>query len=219
MTQGALAGGITPVILIRHGETTWNRAGRLQGQTDSPLSDLGRAQAEATGKLLSAESIDTILSSDLGRTRDTATAIAKATGATVRLDARLRERSYGELEGHTWTEVEQKFPEAWRRMNAREPDFAPSQGESPRAFFDRVVSVLTELARAHEGRRIVIVTHGGVVGMLYRHVMHIALDERRDYSLFNASINRFRYVELRWFLDVWGDVSHLEELRPPTGET
>ena len=135
MTQGALAGGITPMILIRHGETTWNRAGRLQGQTDSPLSDLGRSQAEATAKLLSGETIDTILSSDLGRTRDTAAAIAQATGAQVLFDARLRERSYGELEGHTWAEVEHKFPEAWRRMNAREPDFAPSQGGKPAGVF------------------------------------------------------------------------------------
>lgn len=213
VTQGALAGGITPMILIRHGETTWNRAGRLQGQTDSPLSDLGRSQAEATAKLLSGETIDTILSSDLGRTRDTAAAIAQATGARVQFDARLRERSYGELEGHTWVEVEHKFPEAWRRMNAREPDFAPRLGESPRAFSDRVVRALTDIAVAHEGRRIVIVTHGGVVGMLYRHVMRIALDERREYSLLNASINRFRYVESRWALDVWGDVSHLEDLR------
>jgi 2,3-bisphosphoglycerate-dependent phosphoglycerate mutase len=210
VSQGELAGGITPLILIRHGETTWNRAGRVQGQTDSPLSDLGRAQAVATGKLLSGEPIDTILSSDLGRTRDTAAAIAKATGAAVQFDPRLRERCYGEIEGHTWTEVEHKFPEAWQRMNARDPDYAPRHGESPKAFSARVVSALTEIATKNEGRRIVVVTHGGVVGMLYRYVMRIALDERREYALHNASINRFRFVESRWFLDVWGDVSHLE---------
>ena len=65
---------------------------------------------------------------------------------------------------------------------------------------------------------LVIVTHGGVVGMLYRHVMNIGLDERRSYSLLNASINRFRYVEARWFLDVWGDVSHLDGLAEATDE-
>ena len=212
MTQGSFAAGITPMILIRHGETTWNREGRVQGQTDSPLSTLGHAQAKATGLLLSGEPIDIIVSSDLGRTRDTAAAIAQATGATMRFDARLRERCYGEIEGHTWPEVERKFPSAWERMTARDPAFAPQNGESAREFSDRVIRVLTEIAAANDGRRIVIVTHGGVVGMLYRHVMHIALDERREYALLNASINRFRYVESRWFLDVWGDVSHLDGL-------
>ena len=200
------------MILIRHGETTWNRQSRVQGQTDSPLSALGHAQAKATGLLLSGEPIDVIVASDLGRARDTAAAIAQATGAVLQFDARLRERCYGEIEGHTWSEVEQKFPSAWERMTARDPAFAPQNGESAREFSDRVISVLTEIAAANDGRRIVIVTHGGVVGMLYRHVMHIPLDERREYALLNASINRFRYVESRWFLDVWGDVSHLEGL-------
>ncbi|MFN0298918.1 MAG: histidine phosphatase family protein [Burkholderiales bacterium] len=200
------------MILIRHGETTWNRQGRVQGQTDSPLSALGQAQARATGILLSGESIDVIVASDLGRARDTAAAIAQGTGAALQFDARLRERSYGEIEGHTWPEVEQKFPLTWERMTARDPAFAPRNGESARGFSDRVISVLAEIAAANDGRRIVIVTHGGVVGMLYRHVMHIPLDERREYALLNASINRFRYVESRWFLDVWGDVSHLEGL-------
>ncbi len=212
MTQGTYAAGITPMILIRHGETTWNREGRVQGQTDSPLSVVGRAQARETGKLLSGEAIDAIVSSDLGRTRDTAAAIAKATGAALRFDARLRERHYGEIEGHTWPEVELKFPDAWRRMSARDPAFRPRNGESASEFSDRVIDALTEIAATNQGRRLVIVTHGGVVGTLYRHVMCIALDERREYALLNASINRFRYVESRWFLDVWGDVSHLTGL-------
>ena len=75
----------------------------------------------------------------------------------------------------------------------------------------KVASVLAGKSEA-SARLPPIVTHGGVVGMLYRHVMRIALDERREYALLNASINRFRYVESRWFLDVWGDVSHLAGL-------
>jgi len=218
MSQGEFASGITPVIMIRHGETTWNRVGRVQGQTDSPLSALGIAQAQATGAALAEEGVDLVLSSDLGRTHDTARAIAAATGAPLVLDARLRERSYGDIEGCTWPEVEVRFPEAWTRMNAREPDYTPPNGESARTFHDRVVAALTGIAARHDGRRLVVVTHGGVVGMLYRHVRQIRLDERRDYALLNASINRFRYVETRWFLDVWGDVSHLEGLAPPGDE-
>jgi probable phosphoglycerate mutase len=212
MSAGELAPGITPMVLLRHGETTWNREGRVQGQTDSPLSMLGRAQADATARVLCGEGVDALVASDLGRTRDTAEAIARVTGLSMHLDARLRERSYGDLEGHTWVEVEQRFPEAWQRMTARDPTFAPPGGESANAFRDRVIAALTDLADAHQGRRVVVVTHGGVVGVMYRHVMHIPLDARREYALLNASINRFRYVEARWILDVWGDVSHLDGL-------
>lgn len=211
MSQGEFADGITPLALIRHGETVWNRAGRVQGTTDSPLSALGRAQAKAVGAAIAA-SIDVLIASDLGRAHDTARAIAAEGQHDIALDPRLRERCYGVLEGHTWVEVEQKFPDAWLRMTARDPAYAPPSGESANAFRDRVMDALHDIARAHQGRRVAIVTHGGVVGVLYRHVMNIPLDSRREYSLLNASINRFRRVTERWFLDVWGDVSHLEGL-------
>lgn len=215
MSHGQFADGITPLALIRHGETEWNRAGRVQGTTDSPLSALGQAQAKAVGAALGADGVDVLLSSDLGRAHDTARAIAAVSGRPIVLDARLRERCYGVLEGHTWVEVEQKFPDAWLRMTARDPVFAPPDGESAQAFRDRVMAALVDVARLHQGRRVAIVTHGGVVGVLYRHVMNIALDSRREYALLNASINRFRHVTDRWFLDVWGDVSHLEGLDYP----
>lgn len=210
MSHGEFADGITPLVLVRHGETMWNRAGRVQGTTDSPLSPLGRAQAQAVGAAIAA-GVEVLVSSDLGRAHDTARAIAAAEGTlAIQLDQRLRERCYGVLEGHTWVEVEQKFPESWLRMTARDPDYAPPDGESARAFRDRVMDALHDIARLHQGRRVAIVTHGGVIGVLYRHVMNIPLDSRREYALLNASINRFRRVTDRWFLDVWGDVSHLE---------
>ena len=81
-------------------------------------------------------------------------------------------------------------------------------------FRDRVIPALTEIARASEGSRILVITHGGVVGTLYRHAMSMSLDEKRRYALFNASINRFRYVDDTWHMDVWGDISHLDDLLP-----
>ena len=205
---------LTHVVMVRHGETEWNRDGRVQGMQDSRLSERGLAQAEAVARVLAGESVDLIYSSDLGRTRQTAAAIARATGIEVRLDARLRERCYGVLEARTWTEIEREHPQAFQRLNARDPHYAPAGGESPIVFRERVVQVFDEIAQAHLGARIVVVSHGGVVGVMYRHVMEMSIEEKRRYALFNASINRFRYVDARWHLDVWGDVSHLDGLLP-----
>lgn len=205
---------LTHVLLVRHGETEWNRAGRVQGMMDSVLSERGRAQAAAVASALSHETIDAIYSSDAGRARETADALARSTGLPVQTDPRLRERSYGVLESLTWAEIERDHPEAFVRVNARDPAYAPPGGESPIAFRDRVIPALTAIARASEGQRIVVITHGGVVGVMYRLALEMSIDEKRRYALFNASINRFRFVDARWQLDVWGDVSHLDGLLP-----
>jgi 2,3-bisphosphoglycerate-dependent phosphoglycerate mutase len=205
---------LTHVIMVRHGETEWNRAGRVQGMLDSRLSERGLAQAHAVARALAHESIDLVYASDLGRAQQTAAVIVQAAGLPIRLDSRLRERCYGVLEALTWPEIEHAHPEAFARVNAREPDYAPPAGESPNMFRDRVIPALTEIAHAGEGSRILIITHGGVVGTLYRHAMSMSIDEKRRYALFNASINRFRYVDDTWHLDVWGDTSHLEGLLP-----
>ena len=97
---------MTSFLLLRHGETVWNRAGRLQGWQDSPLSEAGCAQAEALAARLADERVDLLVASDLGRTRQTAAPIAARLGLDVVAEAGLRERCYGELEGMTWAEIE-----------------------------------------------------------------------------------------------------------------
>lgn len=200
----------TSLVLVRHGETDWNHSGRVQGQADSALTERGLAQAEAVAGALAHEPIDLVFASDLARTRNTAAPLARALGLVPVLDARLRERAFGELQGYTWAEIEVKFPEAFRRLNARETDYRPPGGESVLDFNERVMSVMRDIAREAAGRNAVVVSHGGVVGIVYRFVREMPLDAKRDYALFNASINRFRVIDDRWHLDVWGDTSHLE---------
>lgn len=84
-------------------------------------------------------------------------------------------------------------------------------------FRDRVIAAMHDIARAAAGRRAAVVTHGGVVGVVYRFVREMPLDAKRDYALFNASINRFRVIDGRWILDVWGDTSHLDGIASVDG--
>ena len=127
----------TRLVLIRHGETAWNRATRIQGHTDIPLSPLGLAQAERLAEALADEPLAAIYASDLSRARQTADALARVHELPVRLDAGLRERAFGRFEGLSWDEIAQDFPEDAARWRRREPDFAVGGGESLNSFSAR----------------------------------------------------------------------------------
>ena len=200
---------MTKVLLIRHGQTSWNIEGRIQGYLDSPLTEVGLAQAEALAARLATEALDALHSSDLGRTRQTADPIVAATGLAPVFDSGLRERNYGDWEGRTFEEIKRDFPEQYERFVRRDPHATAPAGESAVQFQDRVVAALTRLARGHGGRCVAVVTHGGVLGVMYRHAMGLGLDAPRDYSIANASINRLHFDGSSWRVESWGEVAHL----------
>lgn len=202
----------THLIVIRHGETAWNRERRLQGQLDIPLNDTGRAQARALAEVLAGEPIDAVYTSDLSRAAQTAAPLAQALGLSARAEPRLRERCYGDLEGMTYAEVAQHRPEDFARWQARIPDYAPPGGESLREFHERAVDVALSLSRRHPGERIALVAHGGVLDCLYREATGMTLEAPREHELLNASINRLRCDSVNLTMLQWADVSHLEAL-------
>lgn len=198
------------IVLIRHGETEWNRAGRIQGyHADSPLTETGRGQVRALAARLAREGIDALYSSDTGRTRETAEPVAAATRLPVVFDKALRERNYGVFEGYTFADIGSTFPAEYEMFRTRDPDYVPPGGESAAQFRDRIGAALEAIASRYSGRRVAVVTHGGVLGTLYRRAMDIPLSEKRSYLLANASLNHFRYADGRWLLDAWADTAHL----------
>jgi len=114
----------TTLLVIRHGETIWNRQNRFQGHGDSPLTETGRAQAQALGRRLAKTPIDSLICSDLGRAIETATIIADSTGHGLHTDQRLRERNFGVLEGLTGEEIRAGHQEVFERLYADDPDYA-----------------------------------------------------------------------------------------------
>lgn len=199
----------TRVLAVRHGETLWNVAGRMQGYLDSPLDASGQAQADALGSRLATEAIDALYVSDLGRTMETAQRIAAHTRHALVPDARLRERHLGIFQGLTGDEASERYPEHWRRFRSRDPEHNLDTGESLRQFSTRVVTAVAALAAAHPGGTILVVTHGGVLDCLRRHATGMALDAHRTYTLLNASLNTFSVAGSAWAMVNWGDVSHL----------
>jgi probable phosphoglycerate mutase len=202
---------VTRVLAIRHGETAWNVDTRIQGQLDIPLNDTGRWQAERLAAAVAEEGLHAIYASDLLRAHQTAQAIGRATGLPIGADPGLRERGFGSFEGHTYLEIERRWPEESMRWRKREVDFSPGGvGESLRVFYERCVNTAARLAAAHPGQTIAIVAHGGVMDCLYRAASRVDLQAARSWQLGNASINRLLYTPEGFSLVGWSDTAHLE---------
>jgi probable phosphoglycerate mutase len=210
MSMDAQEAQVTRIVAIRHGETTWNAAMRMQGQLDTPLSPRGRWQAGRVGEALATEALDAVIASDLVRALDTAQAIAARHGLAVSSDPGLRERSFGIFEGYTYADIDARWPAEAARWRHHDPDFGPEEGETFRAFYARSVSTATRIAAAHAGRSIAIVTHGGVLDCLYRAACGVALDAPRTWELGNAAVNRLLYTARGFTLVGWSDTAHLD---------
>jgi len=199
----------TTLIVIRHGETEWNRERRMQGTTDTQLSDLGRAQAQALGRRLASSHFAALYSSDLTRARHTAQAIAEHTGRSIVTDSRLQERRFGIFEGLLAAEIRERYPQEHARFASRDPDYEVPGGESASAFTARCLGCLSEIAGRHRREDVVVVTHGLVLDCLYRAAHGLGHGEPRPVPLINASVNLFGYGG-GWRMVLWGDVSHLK---------
>lgn len=149
------------VVLLRHGRTEWNADGRFQGQLDSPLDAVGRAQAAAAAEALTPMEPDVVVTSDLSRAFDTASLVAAAVGLTPVVDRRLREIFLGHWQGLTRAEAREKFPDEYARWQTGE-DARRGDGETYAEVGSRAAACLDDWAsQVSDGGLVVAVTHGG----------------------------------------------------------
>ncbi len=145
------------LLLTRHGQTDWNVAGKVQGQTDIELNETGVIQAKVVGEKLSNEKIDVIISSPLKRAKKTAELIRGNRDIPILIDERITERSFGEHEGKTREEF--NFSEIWNyKLNKQY-----KEAESVRDLFTRVKGFLNKIKEEYNDKTVLIVTHGGVI--------------------------------------------------------
>ncbi len=201
---------MTELLFIRHGETDWNVQQRFQGHIDVPLNATGLAQAARLGARLAAEPPpDAFYSSDLQRARQTAAPLAAAWDREPQALPALREQNFGVLEGLDAPTIQRQHPELWRRWLDFSADYALPGGESPRQFHARVMAAVEDLAASHAGRRVTVVTHGGVLDMLWRSAHGLGLDGPRDCAIPNTGLNVLRWVDGRLLIARWADAAHL----------
>jgi len=196
---------MTELYLVRHGETEWNAARRIQGRTDIPLNDTGRRQAREAAELLARRSWHGVYASPLDRAHETAEIIAARLGldGVTDIDA-LIERDYGEAEGMGFDEIEALYPEGVR---------APGQ-ETREEVAARVVPALLELAERHPGERLVIVSHGGAI----RSVLQTAEPGTQHPRITNASVHSFRVEDGALRLIAFDDPIEEESLLTEGGD-
>ena len=206
---------MTLLTVIRHGETDWNRQHRFQGQIDVPLNALGLEQARRLALRLADEAIDTVLVSDLQRARQTAQGLAEVAGRALHVQPLWREQAFGVLEGLDVPTIARQHAGLWAQWQRHDADYAlPQGGESNTAFHARVMAALQALLAAHGGQRVVVVTHGGVLDMLWRTVHGLALSGPRECDIPNTGINRLHWADGRLRIDAWADAAHLDGLPP-----
>jgi broad specificity phosphatase PhoE len=161
-------GGVTAILLVRHGESEWNAAGRWQGWADIPLSATGRLQAAEAAARLASLGITCVVASDLGRTIETASIIAGILDIEgVHSEPGLREFNVGDWSGLTRPEIESRWPGQLARWAAGELAQTPG-GEHRSHFLERIKAGVVNVAACHPDDTVLAISHGGVIGALQR---------------------------------------------------
>jgi alpha-ribazole phosphatase len=204
---------LTRLLLVRHGETGWNRAGRYQGQSDTELSKIGIEQAKKLRERLAAEGIDAIYSSDLKRALRTAELIASVHDVEVVPRQELRELDFGEFEGRYFEEIKERYlplDQMWRGedLEARAPG-----GESLYQLANRVSQFENKLGRVPDKETILIVAHGGSLRVLICLLLGVGLECWWQFQLDSASLSIVEIYPERNILSVLNDTCHLRDLK------
>ena len=210
---------MTELLFIRHFETDWNRQQRFQGQIDVPLNATGQAQAARMAERLAADRHDALFSSDLLRARETAAPLARHWGHGAVPLPGFREQHFGVLEGLDAPTIQARHPDLWLRWLEHRADYALPGGESLRQFHTRVMAAVRELVSSQAGRRLAVVTHGGVLDMLWRSAHGLPLDGMRACEIPNTGLNRLRWAGGALQVEAWADAVHLAGLQEQPAAT
>lgn len=194
---------MTTIYLIRHGETEWNARKIIQGQSDSPLTSDAQVQALALAPIIADLAPDVVVSSDLPRASNTANCLNDVAGVEIELDVDLRERHFGIMQGMTFDEFAAKHP-AIAAKSRDDPGYAIEGGEPPIEFEERCCTCLRQIVQRHEGKRVLVVTHGGVLSAIFRMVVGLDTASARRFAIPNLAINLVTVRDGIWRLETWG---------------
>jgi probable phosphoglycerate mutase len=198
------------LYLVRHGQTAWNAEQRAQGHTDIHLDCDGLDQARRLGERFSGNRIERVLCSDLHRARQTAQAVADATGAVLEETCLLRERSFGDWEGEFFKDIANWWPALEAIQGVDRLRLRPPNGESFADVWDRVHPLVEDLRQ--ESSKTVIVSHGGTCGLLLAQMLHANLETSRAFRFGNTSVTKLeRRPEGLYVVQYYNDTRHLPE--------
>jgi len=194
---------------VRHGESTYNALGRIQGQSDVPLSDTGRRQGEAVAAALAGLPIEALYASPLRRAIQTAQPVADALGLPIQTDPRLKEIHAGVFQDRLRSELDQRFPEELARWHSGDPDYALPGGETRRRLMERGRAAFEAILQTgHE--RVAVISHGGLIAAAFKSLLEIPAG-RHPFNFYNGSISQLAVTDGRVRLLTLNQVDHLRE--------
>lgn len=201
------------IYLVRHGETEWNAMARFQGQTDVPLSDRGREQAQLLGKRLSLEKFEGIYASDLKRAFETAEIISYHHALEVVTFQELREINFGFWEGLTSNEIKQSFTAEIKKWWEKPMSTRIPGGETLSEVVERSISTVKKIVATHPDGNVIIVTHGGAIRSIVGSVLGMDLNKYWRLRQDNACLNIVDFPEWeKGILTLFNDCSHLKSI-------
>lgn len=200
----------TEIFLIRHGETVWNTKKLIQGQLDSPLTDNGIHQSNLLSHRIKKIDPDIIYTSDLKRAVDTANIINQHINKDIVEISGVRERHWGVFQGADWPKVKKFFPTQYKYYKNDSKNYIIPNGESYNQVNKRTMESLIDIVENHRNKKIVIVTHGGIISPLIRFLLSIPYETHRKFMISNTSVTKLLYNDFGFSILSLGDVAHLE---------
>ena len=204
--------GMGRLFIARHGETVWNREGRIQGHTDVGLSERGVEQARLLGRRLGNMAIDAAYASDLSRASETATIALEGRAVPFYPTFRLREYHKGTFEGLTEPELRTRYPSEYPGYVAKDLDYAPEGGESTRDVSVRMTEVINEIKDRHLGENVLVVGHGGSLRAAMMALLGMSMDANWRFVFGNCTLTIVDTYHDNAVLRLFNDGSHLAEL-------
>ncbi len=200
---------MTKLILVRHGQTDWNKEGRFQGQSDVALSEEGIRQAEDLAAHFPVDSVDAVYSSDLIRARRTAEIIANRFGLRVEAKQSLREINFGDWEGLTYDEIILNWPEALSNFLQHPDILEVPNGETFPQVRKRAMDAIGDILEEQDGKSVVLTAHGGILRSILTAVLHMPLQYLWSIRQFNTAVSIVRYDEGNWTIELMNSTAHL----------
>ncbi len=203
----------TRIWIARHGQSVANTQGLFCGQSESPLTPLGREQATALGRRLSAAPVVAVYSSDLGRALETTALALAGRNLTPCADASLREFHYGEWEMRREPEIRRQHPEQHRLLRDEDPAWQPPGGETLAAVRCRTAATLRRIAARHHHEEVLIVSHGTAIACMLAEVLAAAPTHALRLEVANCALSCVTVgPHGRLYLTLLNDASHLDGL-------
>jgi len=197
------------LYIVRHGETVWNREGRIQGHTDVALSERGLEQARLLAKRLNTVPFDAAYASDLRRAYETAAAVLEGRDVPIHPTPRLREYHKGRFEGMTEAELRALYPNEYPGYVSKDLDYAPKGGESTREVSARMAAVINEIKESHLGDNVLVVGHGGSLRAAMMSLLGMSLDANWRFVFGNCTLSIVDTYHDNAVLRLFNDGSHL----------